>query len=174
MQATNKRTAGIGRTDTGVEANNQTVIEDKVYFDQNGNVSGVKDLQTDTIHATGGITSEGLDAGSGEIQTKGKVSAGDVSTGTLETTGNAKIGGDLTVNGKLNVDEISMKNDRLDPNGDQHHSATTITADGISNNAKVTDKNGVTTESKFTHDKEGSTTYAYQGDAANWKNPLPT
>lgn len=157
LQATNKRTAGIGRTDTGVEADNQTVIEGKVHFDQNGNVSGVKDLQTDTIHATG------------EITTKGKVSAGDVSTGTLETTGNAKIGGDLTVNGKLNVDEISMKNDRLDPNGDQHHSATTITADGISNNAKVTDKNGVTTESKFTHDKEGSTTYARKGDDADWK-----
>ena len=169
ITATNKRTAGIGRTDTGVEADNQTVIEDTVHFDQNGNVSGVKDLQTNTIHATGGITSEGLDAGSGEITTKGKVSAGDISTGTLETTGNAKIGGDLTVNGKLNVDEISMKNDRLDPNGDQHNSATTITADGISNDAKVTDKNGVTTESKFTHDKEGSTTYAYQGDAANWK-----
>ena len=169
ITATNKRTAGIGRTDTGVEADNQTVIEDTVHFDQNGNVSGVKDLQTNTIHATDGITSEGLDAGSGEITTKGKVSAGDISTGTLETTGNAKIGGDLTVNGKLNVDEISMKNDRLDPNGDQHHSATTITADGISNDAKVTDKNGVTTESKFTHDKEGSTTYAYQGDAANWK-----
>ena len=169
LQATNKRTAGIGRTDTGVEAGNQTVIEDKVYFDQNGNVSGVKDLQTDTIRATGEITSKGLNAGDGEIKTTGKVSAGDVSTGTLETTGNAKIGGDLTVNGKLNVDEISMKNDRLDLNGDQHHSATTITADGISNNAKVTDKNGVTTESKFTHDKEGSTTYAYQGDAANWK-----
>lgn len=169
LQATNKRTAGIGRTDTGVEADNQTVIEGNVHFDQNGNVSGVKDLQTDTIHATGGITSEGLDAGSGEIQTKGKVSAGDVSTGTLETTGNAKIGGDLTVNGKLNVDEISMKNDRLDPNGDQHHSATTIMADGISNNAKVTDKNGVTTESKFTHDKEGSTTYAKKGDDADWK-----
>lgn len=169
LQATNKRTAGIGRTDTGVEADNQTVIEGKVHFDQNGNVSGVKDLQTDTIHATGEITSKGLDAGSGEITTKGKVSAGDVSTGTLETTGNAKIGGDLTVNGKLNVDEISMKNDRLDPNGDQHHSATTITADGISNNAKVTDKNGVTTESKFTHDKEGSTTYARKGDDADWK-----
>lgn len=169
LQATNKRTAGIGRTDTGVEAGNQTVIESKVYFDQNGNVSGVKDLQTDTIHATGEITSKGLDAGAGEIKTQGKVSAGDVSTGTLETTGNAKIGGDLTVNGKLNVDEISMKNDRLDPNGDQHHSATTITANGISNNAKVTDKNGVTTESKFTHDKEGSTTYAKKGDDADWK-----
>lgn len=157
LQATNKRTAGIERTDTGVAADNQTVIEGKVHFDQNGNVSGVKDLNTDTIHATG------------EITTKGKVSAGDVSTGTLETTGEATIGGDLTVNGKLNVDEISMKNDRLDPNGDQHHSATTITADGISNNAEVTDRNGVKTESKFTHDKEGSTTYAKKGDTAGWK-----
>ena len=151
---TNQRTAGITRDDT----KNETSIEGKVTVDTNGN-----------IKAEGTITSNGLDAGFGEITTKGKVSAGDVSTGTLETTGNATIGGDLTVNGKLNVDEISMKNDRLDPNGDQHHSATTITADGISNNAKVTDKNGVTTESKFTHDKEGSTTYAYQGDAANWK-----
>lgn len=169
LQATNKRTAGIGRTDTGVEAGNQTVIEDKVYFDQNGNVSGVKDLQTDTIHATGEITSKGLDAGAGEIKTQGKVSAGDVSTGTLETTGNAKIGGDLTVNGKLNVGEIYMEHKKQESTGEEYDSATSITADGISNNAKVTDRNGVTTESKFTHDKEGSTTYAYQGDAANWK-----
>lgn len=169
ITATNKRTAGIGRTDTGVEADNQTVIEGKVHFDQNGNVSGVKDLQTDRIHATGGITSEGLDAGSGEIQTKGKVSAGDVSTGTLETTGNATIGGNLDVNGKLNVGEIYMEHHKQESTGEKYDSATSITADGISNNAKVTDRNGVTTESTFTHDKEGSTTYAYQGDAANWK-----
>lgn len=151
---TNQRTHGITRDDT----RNETSIEGRVTVDTNGN-----------IKAEGTITSNGLDARAGEIKTTGKVSAGDVSTGTLETTGNAKIGGDLTVNGKLNVDEISMKNDRLDPNGDQHHSATTITADGISNNAKVTDKNGVTTESKFTHDKEGSTTYAKKGDDADWK-----
>lgn len=169
ITATNKRTAGIGRTDTGVEADNQTVIEGKVHFDQNGNVSGVKNLQTDTIHATGGITSEGLDAGSGEIQTKGKVSAGDVSTGTLETTGNATIGGNLDVNGKLNVGEIYMEHHKQESTGEKYDSATSITADGISNNAKVTDRNGVTTESTFTHDKKGSTTYAYQGDAANWK-----
>ena len=151
---TNQRTAGITRDDTKKE----TSIEGKVTVDTNGN-----------IKAEGTIISNGLDARAGEIKTTGKVSAGDVSTGTLETTGNATIGRDLTVNGKLNVDEISMKNDRLDPNGDQHHSATTITADGISNNAKVTDKNGVTTESKFTHDKEGSTTYAKKGDDADWK-----
>lgn len=169
ITATNKRTAGIGRTDTGVEADNQTVIEGTVHFDQKGNVSGVKDLKTDTIHATGEIISKGLDAGDGDIKTNGKVSAGDVSTGTLETTGNAKIGGDLTVNGKLNVGEIYMEHKKQESTGEEYDSATSITADGISNNAKVTDRNGVKTESKFTHDKEGSTTYAYQGDAANWK-----
>ena len=151
---TNQRTAGITRDDTKKE----TSIEGRVTVDTNGN-----------IKAEGTITSNGLDARAGEIKTTGKVSAGDVSTGTLETTGNAKIGGDLTVNGKLNVGEIYMEHKKQESTGEEYDSATSITADGISNNAKVTDKNGVTTESKFTHDKEGSTTYAYQGDAANWK-----
>ena len=168
ITATNKRTAGIGRTDTGVEADNQTVIEGTVHFDQKGNVSGVKDLQTDTIHATGEITSKGLDARDGDIKTNGKVSAGDVSTGTLETTGNAKIGGDLTVNGKLNVGEISMKNDEL-KNGKKHDSATTITADEISNLAKVTEQ-GNTTESQFTHNEKGTFNYAKdEKSTGEWK-----
>ena len=169
LQATNKRTAGIERTGTGVAADNQTVIEGNVRFDQNGNVSGVKDLQTDTIHATGEIISKGLDAVDGDIKTNGKVSAGDVSTGTLKTTGKATIGGDLTVDGKLNVGEIYMEHKKQESTGEEYDSATSITADGISNNAKVTDRNGVTTESKFTHDKEGSTTYAKKGDDADWK-----
>ena len=105
-----------------------------------------------------------MDAGAGDITTTGNVKGG-----TLETTGDAKIGGDLTVNGKLKTDKISMKNNELKTNGDKHDSTTTITADGISNDAKVTDKNGVTTESKFTHDKEGSTTHAKKGNATDWK-----
>ena len=151
---TNHRTAGITRDDTKKE----TSIEGQVTVDTNGN-----------IKAEGTITSNGLDAKAGEIKTTGKVSAGDVSTGTLETMGNAKIDGDLTVNGKLNVGEIYMEHKKQESTGEEYDSATSITADGISNNAKVTDRNGVKTESKFTHDKEGSTTYAYQGDAANWK-----
>lgn len=156
ITATNKRTAGIGRTDTGVEADNQTVIEGKVHFDQNGNVSGVKDLKTDTIHATG------------EINTTGKVSAGDVSTGTLETTGNAKIGGDLTVDGKLNVGEIYLENNKLESTGKKHDSATSITADGISNLAKVTEL-GHTTESQFTHNEKGTFNHAKDGNTTDWK-----
>ena len=155
LQATNKRTAGIGRTDTGVEADNQTVIEGKVHFDQNGNVSGVKDLKTDTIHATG------------EINTTGKVSAGDVSTGTLETTGDATIGGDLTVKGELKTDKIAMEHTGTDADGTRYNSSTTITADGITHIGEV-EKSGVITKSQFTHTEEGSETYATKGDKTDW------
>ena len=150
---TNQRTAGITRDDT----KNETSIEGKVTVDTNGN-----------IKAEGTITSNGLDARAGEIKTTGKVSAGDVSTGTLETTGNAKIGGDLTVNGKLNVDKISLKNDEL-KNGKKHDSATTITADEISNLAKVTEQ-GNTTESQFTHNEKGTFNYAKdEKSTGEWK-----
>lgn len=126
--------------------------------------AGTGNITGGSLTVTGKVTGNGVDAGAGDITTTGNVKGG-----TLETTGDAKIGGDLTVDGKLNVGKISMKNDKLDINGNQHDSTTTITADGISNNAKVTDRNGVTTESKFTHDKKGSTTYAKKGDATNWK-----
>lgn len=160
---------GVGISNTQVDMGGKDITNaraltatGKVIGD--GVDAGTGAITGGSLTVTGKVTGNGVDAGAGDITTTGNVKGG-----TLETTGDAKIGGDLTVNGKLNVDEISMKNDRLDPNGDQHHSATTITADGISNNAKVTDKNGVTTESKFTHDKEGSTTYAKKSDATNWK-----
>ena len=72
---------------------------------------------------------------------------------------NVTVEKDLTVNGKLNVDKISMKNDEL-KNGKKHDSATTITADEISNLAKVTDEKGNTTESQFTHNEKGTFNYA--------------
>ena len=122
------------------------------------------------IKAEGTITSNGLDARAGEIKTTGKVSAGDVSTGTLETTGNATIGGDLTVDGKLNVGEIYMEHKKQESTGEEYDSATSITADGISNRAKVTDKNGNTTESKFTHNEKGTFNYAKdQKITGEWK-----
>ena len=161
IKDTNDRTGGIKRNAEG----NQTTIEDKVTVNHSGDVGGVKGLSAETIETTGNATIGGTLGVTGETTLSGELKA--EKDATFEK--NVTVEKDLTVNGKLNVDEISMKNDRLDPNGDRHHSATTITADGISNNAEVTDKNGVKTESKFTHDKEGSTTYAYQGDAANWK-----
>lgn len=174
LQATNKRTAGIGRTDTGVEAGNQTVIEGKVYFDQNGNVSGVKDLQTDTIHATGKITSEGLDAGSGEIQTKGKVSAGDVSTGTLETTGNATIGGNLDVTGTLNIKDVTAETIYISKSEENTHYKSEGSIIGEGGNLSVSNKkfdkrNNITKESQLNVNEEGTVNWATSTDATGNK-----
>lgn len=165
LQATNKRTAGIGRTDTGVEAGNQTVIEGKVYFDQNGNVSGVKDLNIDTIHATGKITSEGLDAGSGEITTKGKVSAGDVSTGTLETTGDATIGGILnTKDVTAETIHVSKSEDNAD-----YKSEGSIIGEGGKlsvSNEKFDKRTNITEKSELNVNEKGTVNWATSKDNA--------
>lgn len=174
LQATNKRTAGIGRTNTGVEAGNQTVIEGKVYFDQNGNVSGVKDLQTDTIHATGEITSGGLDAKAGDIKTTGKVSAGDISTGTLETTGNATIGGNLDVKGTLNIKDVTAETIRISKSEDNpdYKSEGSIIGDGGKlsvSNEKFDKRNNITKESQLNVNEEGTVNWATSTDATGNK-----
>lgn len=165
IKATNKRTAGIGRTDTGVEADNQTVIEGKVHFDQNGNVSGVKDLQTDTIHANGEITSKGLNAGDGDIKTSGTVSAGNVSTGTLETTGDATIGRDLTVKGTLNTKDVAAETIHISKSEDtvDYKSEGSIIGEGgnLSVSNKKTDKiTNITEESQLHVNEKGTVNWA--------------
>lgn len=171
LQATNKRTAGIERTDTGVAADNQTVIEGKVHFDQNGNVSGVKDLQTDTIHATGEIISKGLNAGAGEITTTGKVSAGDVSTGTLETTGNAKIGGNLDVTGTLNIKDVTAETIHISKSEDNadYKSEGSIIGDGGKlsvSNEKTDKRTNITEKSELNVNEKGTVNWATSTDNA--------
>lgn len=163
IAATNKRTAGIDR----IDATGETTIEKNVKVDSKGNVT-----------AEGKLKAGSVDAGDGAITTTGAVNAGSLNvtngaTSLKETTVNGKLTAkenatfeknvtvekDLTVNGKLNVDKISMKNDEL-KNGKKHDSATTITADEISNLAKVTDEKGNTTESQFTHNEKGTFNYA--------------
>lgn len=133
---------------------------------------------------------KGLTVTNGDTKLKattvdGKLTAGDADLkntqvgGTLNVTGettltdkltakgNVTVEKDLTVDGKLNVGEISMKNNEL-KNGKKHDSATTITADEISNLAKVTEQ-GNTTESQFTHNEKGTFNHARDGNNADWK-----
>ena len=159
IKATNKRTAGIGRTDTGVETDNQTVIEGNVHFDQKGNVSGVKDLKTDTIHATG------------EIKTTGKVSAGDVSTGTLETTGNAKIDGNLDVTGTLNIKDVTAETIHISKSEDttDYKSEGSIIGEGGKlsvSNEKFNKRTNITEKSELNVNEKGTVNWATSKDNA--------
>ena len=120
------------------------------------NVTGESSLKNTTVGGTLGVT--GATTLSGELTAK--------ENATFEK--NVTVGKDLTVDGKLNVDKISMKNDEL-KNGKKHDSATTITADEISNLAKVTEQ-GNTTESQFTHNEKGTFNYAKdEKSTGEWK-----
>lgn len=165
LQDTNDRTGGIKRN----AEDTQTTIEGIVKVDNQGNIKDVKKLGAETITTTGDATI------SGDLNVTGDTSLKNTKVdGTLETTGKATFDDDvtmkkdLTVKGKLNVGEISMKNDNLDANGDKHDSATTITADGISNIASI-ENNGTTTKSQFSHNEKGTFNSASKGDSTDGK-----
>ena len=159
------RTGGITRN----TEDTQTTIEKKVTVNNSGDVAGVKGLSAETITTTGDAKVGGALTVTGESSLKNTTVGGTLTAekdATFEK--NVTVQKDLTVNGKLNVDKISMKNDEL-KNGKKHDSATTITADEISNLAKVTEQ-GNTTESQFTHNEKGTFNYAKDEKSTNeWK-----
>ena len=152
IKATNDRTGGIARNleDT------QTTIEGSVKVDNKGNVKDVKDLSAETI------TTKGDAVIGGDLKVTGETTLTDKLTAKGDATfeKNVTVEKDLTVDGKLNVGEIYLEHKKLESTGKDYDSATSITADGISNRAKVTDENGNTTESKFTHNEKGTFNYA--------------
>ena len=143
-------------------ANGNTTI------DSNGNLKTAGTLSAADasfkVDSNGKITSTGLDAGNGTIQTTGTVKAGDVQTGTLETTGDATIGGsltvdkNLTVNGEFNAKTLSSK---LDENN------YTIINGGKtqSMNLKMNAATGETQASASTFDETGSNMWAKDDDS---------
>ena len=153
---TNQRTAGITRDDTRKE----TSIEGRVTVDTNGN-----------IKAEGTITSNGLDARAGEIKTTGKVSAGDVSTSTLETTGNAKIGGNLDVTGTLNIKDVTAETIHISKSEDNadYKSEGSIIGDGGKlsvSNEKTDKRTNITEKSELNVNEKGTVNWATSTDNA--------
>lgn len=160
IKATNDRTGGIARNLEGT----QTTIEGIVKVDNQGNVKDVKGLSAETITTTGDAAIGGTLGVTGATTLNGALTA----NGEATFKDKVSVEKDLTVNGKLNVGEIYLKNDKLESTGKKHDSATSITADGISNLAKVTE-HGNTTESQFTHNKKGTINYAKDGNTTDWK-----
>ena len=162
IKDTNDRTGGIARN----AEKTQTTIEGIVKVDNQGNVKDVKDLSAETI------TTKGDAVIGGDLKVTGETTLNDKLTAKGEATfeKNVIAEKDLTVNGKLNVGEIYLENNKLEAaTGKKHDSATAITADGISNLAKVTE-HGNTTESQFTHNEKGTINYAkVENSTGDWK-----
>ena len=160
IKATNDRTGGIARNLEGT----QTTIEGIVKVDNQGNVKDVKGLSAETITTTGDAAIGGTLGVTGATTLNGALTA----NGEATFKDKVSVEKDLTVNGKLNVGEIYLKNDKLESTGKKHDSAISITADGISNLAKVTE-HGNTTESQFTHNEKGTFNHAKDGTTTDWK-----
>lgn len=195
-----KNTGGITRNDakdeTYIEKN--VTVDNKGNVTAKGKLKG-EVVDAGAVNA-GSLIVENVSTLKGDVTMNQKLSVtGDTSLnntdvgGKLNVTGesslkNTTVGGtltaekdatfeknvtvqkDLTVNGKLNVGEIYMEHKKQKSTGEEYDSATSITADGISNRAKVTDKNGNTTESKFTHNEEGTFNYAKEEKiTGEWK-----
>ena len=161
IKATNDRTGGIARNLEGT----QTTIEGIVKVDNQGNVKDVKDLSAETITTTGDAAIGGALGVTGATTLDGALTA----NGEATFKDKVSVEKDLTVNGKLNVGEISMKNVELDAaTGNKHDSATSITADGISNIASI-ENGGTTTKSQFSHNEKGTFNSASKGDSTDRK-----
>lgn len=149
--------------DTALSDRIGTVADDGNYIKKSATNNVSENLKVlDTEIAKTNDRTEGITRNADDTQTtiEGKV--------TVDKDGN--VGGvkDLTVDGKLNVGEIYLEHKKLESTGKDYDSATSIKADGISNRAKVTDENGNTTESKFTHNEKGTFNYAKDGDSTDW------
>lgn len=149
--------------DTALSDRIGTVTDDGNYIKKSATNNVSENLKVlDTEIAKTNDRTEGITRNADDTQTtiEGKV--------TVDKDGN--VGGvkDLTVDGKLNVGEIYLENNKLESTGKKHDSATSITADGISNLAKVTEL-GHTTESQFTHNEKGTFNHAKDGNTTDWK-----
>lgn len=129
---------------------------------QNITASGV--LSGDSLTVAKGMTGHSLtltggdlDAGAGTIKTTGKVQAG-----TLETTGDATIGGDLDVRGDLSVEgkfNANTLSSKLDENNYTEIHGGNVT----SVNSKVDTTDGKTYTSTATLTEKGKTETASNG-----------
>ena len=147
---------GNATTDTLTVNHNTTVGGDLAVT---GDITG-KSLNVGTGAISGGqITGTGLDVGAGTIKTTGAVE-----TGTLETTGNATIGGDLTVDKNLTVNG-TFDAKTLSSTVDANNYTTINGGKTQSMNLKMDAATGETKASASTFDENGSNTWAKDDDS---------
>ncbi len=140
---------------------------------KDGTFSG--DVSAKDVTATGTLQGAEVTDGTATMKNGNITGVKDLSAETITTSGDATIGGDLTVKGKLNVDEIDLtKNGTV---GDNNVTASTKVAAGeITSYKKATStKDGSEKESAIDYDENGTSTWAKSTDAdGNWKKSTLT
>ena len=134
---------------------------------KDGTFSG--DVSAKDVTATGTLQGAEVTDGTATMKNGNITGVKDLSAETITTSGDATIGGDLTVKGKLNVDEIDLTKNGIV--GDNNVTASTKVAAGeITGYKKATStKDGSEKEAAFDYDENGTSTWAKATDAdGNW------
>lgn len=140
---------------------------------KDGTFSG--DVSAKDVTATGTLQGAEVTDGTATMKNGNITGVKDLSAETITTSGDATIGGDLTVKGKLNVDEIDLTKNGIV--GDNNVTASTKVAAGeITSYKKATStKDGSEKESAIDYDENGTSTWAKAADAdGNWNKSTLT
>ena len=125
----------------------------------NGAITGASASFIGDIHANGAIQGKSISDGTATMQNGNLTGVKNLSAETITTHG------DLTVNGKLNMDEIDMtKVGKVDDNNVT--ASTNVAAGEITSYKKATStKDGSEKESAIDYDEKGTSTWAVATDA---------
>ena len=129
----------------------------------NGVDAGTGDITGGSLTVTGKVTGNGVDAGAGDITTTGNVKGG-----TLETTGDATIGGTLNTK-DVTAEKIQVSKSEDNPN---YKSEGSIIGEGGNlsvSNKKFDKRNNITKESQLNVNEEGTVNWATSTDATGNK-----
>lgn len=130
---------------------------------KDGTFSG--DVSAKDVTATGTLQGAEVTDGTATLKNGNITGVKDLSAETITTSGDATIGGDLTVKGKLNVDEIDLTKNGIVGNNNVTAS-TKVAAGEIRSYKKATStKDGSEKESAIDYDENGTSTWAIATDA---------
>lgn len=140
---------------------------------KDGTFSG--DVSAKDVTATGTLQGAEVTDGTATMKNGNITGVKNLSAETITTSGDATIGGDLTVKGKLNVDEIDLTKSGIV--GDNNVTASTKVAAGEITSSKTAEstKDGSIKKSAIDYDENGTSTWAQAIDAdGNWKKSTLT
>ena len=200
VAATNRITANEGNitelqrktTNIDYDVANQTTSINGMKVGQQVDMGGKDITNARALTATGKVTGDGVDAGTGAITggsltVTGKVTgngvdagAGDITTtgnvkgGTLETTGDATIGRNLDVKGTLNTKDVTAETIRISKseNNPDYKSEGSIIGEGGKlsvSNEKFDKRTNITEKSELNVNEKGTVNWATSTDATGNK-----
>lgn len=140
---------------------------------KDGTFSG--DVSAKDVTATGTLQGAEVTDGTATMKNGNITGVKNLSAETITTSGDATIGGDLTVKGKLNVDEIDLTKSGI-VGGNNVTASTKVAAGEIKSYKKATStKDGSEKESAIDYDENGTSTWAKAADKyGNWNKSTLT